>query len=332
MEDYGSSSSETTATTETTEIIILDHLGNLSVEERDRHLEKRRKREERVHYYHSEIWYVRYFDPAALLKLGLKLTGLTGWAEQNMLGVEVRTHILEFESLPSSFHGFRLLHLSDLHIDAHPDLASRISLALQGLEADLCLLTGDYRFGVVHSSPLVESYLELVISSVSSRGGIIGILGNHDSNHDARILENLGVRVLLNEFVEIKKNGQSIYIAGIDDPYAFQCHDLERATKHIPESAFTILLAHTPQLYQDAAQEDIDLYLCGHTHGGQVRLPGVGAIVSKAGAPRQFAYGLWRHGDMTGYTSAGLGVSGTLARINCPPEVVMIELRKKDAD
>src|SRR5207248_11700996 len=90
-----------------------------------------------------------------------------------------------------------------------------------------------------------------------------------------------------------------------------------------------ILLAHTPEVYADASARGVQLYLSGHTHAGQIRFPGIGSIRNNARCPRAYAYAHWRHGAMQGYTSAGVGCSSLPIRFNCPPEIVLIELRRK---
>jgi uncharacterized protein len=299
-----------------------------SEERRRVHLALRRKRESAAHYRQVDIWYKRYFEPGTWLTRFIKLAGLKHWMEGKALDLSVRSLVFEFPDLPEAFHGFRLLHLTDLHIDAHPALAGRVGALLQDIHVDLCLVTGDYRFGVVSHSKRVYHYLEQVFTSINSTGGVLGVLGNHDATDDVMALEDLGVRVLLNEAIEIEMDNQSIWIAGVDDPYAFKCDDLTQALHSIPESAFKILMAHTPQLYAEAGDRAVDLYLCGHTHGGQVCLPGIGPVISHCQTPRRYVSGLWDYKSMTGYTCPGVGVSGTVARLNCPPEIALIELRK----
>jgi predicted MPP superfamily phosphohydrolase len=115
---------------------------------------------------------------------------------------------------------------------------------------------------------------------------------------------------------------------GVDDPHFFGCDDLHEASRGVPERAFKLLLAHTPELYKDAAEAGVDLYLTGHTHAGQVRFPFVGALAQLADCPRAFAFGHWRHQRMLGYTTAGAGCSLLPVRFNCPPEIVIIELAR----
>jgi len=97
----------------------------------------------------------------------------------------------------------------------------------------------------------------------------------------------------------------------------------------VPENAFKVALAHSPEMYEQAAAAGIHLYLCGHTHAGQIRLPWIGATLVNADCPRAFTHGAWQHGTMMGYTSAGVGCSLLPVRYNCPPEIALIEMAKK---
>ncbi|MBM3262765.1 MAG: metallophosphoesterase [candidate division Zixibacteria bacterium] len=308
------------------DIFVLENETCLSPEARALHLETRRRKEAEVYHHHACTWYSRWFDAGRWLRIVLKLTGLTRWAERNMLAIDVHSHVFTFDDLPESFHGFRIMHLSDLHIDAHPGLASAVAVALREFDADVCLITGDYRFGVIESSGSLNQALATVVRNIRTQAGAIGVMGNHDTTEDADTLTDLGVRVLLNESVEIRRNGESLWVSGVDESRDFKCHDLDRALSATPNDAFSILLCHHPDLCEEAARRGVDLYLCGHTHGGQFCFPVVGPVVTKTDVPRRFVSGKWRYEEMTGYTSRGLGVSGALARMNCPPEIALIEL------
>jgi predicted MPP superfamily phosphohydrolase len=266
-----------------------------------------------------------------LLKLGLSLTGLYSVGMRNAARPVVRELTLAIDSLPWAFDGYRLLHLSDLHIDSVPGLAQSIVGALDGLDADLVLLTGDYRYRTEGSAEDVWPGMRRLLSALSPRDGIFGILGNHDSSDMAYPLEDLGIQLLINDAVPIERGNERLWVAGVDDSYDYRTHDLPRALDGIPLSACRILMAHTPDLYSEASQAGTDLYLCGHTHAGQVRLPLIGSVVQNCDAPRKYTHGYWRHGRMQGYTSAGLGCSMLPVRFNCPPEIVRIHLRRRPA-
>jgi hypothetical protein len=210
-------------------------------------------------------------------------------------------------------------------------LAPAIVAALTGVEADLVLLTGDYRYRIEGPCDDVWPGMRQVLSALSPRDGIFGILGNHDTAEMAYRLEELGVQMLINDSTPIHRASARIWLAGVEDDYDYRTDDLPRALEYVPSEACRILMAHTPDLYSEASQAGIDLYLCGHTHAGQVRLPLIGSVIQNADAPRKYTHGYWRHGRMHGYTSSGLGCSMLPVRFNCPPEIVRIHLRRRPA-
>ena len=249
--------------------------------------------------------------------------------ERNALAHVIREIVFVFPNLPRAFDGFRALHLSDIHADCLSGFADALSSRLKGLSADLCVLTGDYRFATYGPSENACRFMETILSNVESRLGVVGILGNHDFAEMGSRLEEMGVRMLVNRSLEIEDRGESIWIAGVDDPHYYGCDDLPAALAGVPESAFKILLAHSPEICREAAASGVDLYLCGHTHGGQIRLPVIGAFMLNANCPRGLARGgEWRYEGMPGYTSAGAGSSCAPVRFNCPPEIAVIELRR----
>jgi predicted MPP superfamily phosphohydrolase len=263
-----------------------------------------------------------------LLKLGLQSAGVYSRGVRNALTPVVRVLPLRFPNLPPAFEGFQVLHLSDFHIDCSPDLAEVLGKTLRQLRPDLCLMTGDYRYEDYGPCEQVYPLMRHVNSSISARHGIFGVLGNHDHAEIAFGLEEMGVRMLVNQAVPVSCEGDSIWICGVDDPFDYQCDDLPGTLSQTPAGSFKILLAHCPELYREAADSGVALYLTGHTHAGQIRFPGLGALRHNAKCPRSFAYGHWKYRQMHGYTSAGLGCSSLPIRFNCPPEAVLIELRR----
>jgi hypothetical protein len=155
---------------------------------------------------------------------------------------------------------------------------------------------------------------------------IYAVLGNHDSIRLVPAMESMGIRLLLNETVTIERSGASFYLAGIDDAHYYQVHNIDKVTAEVPEDAASLLLSHTPEVYRHAAYAGFSAMLCGHTHGGQICLPGGIALTWDARCPRRLAAGAWRHGQMIGYTSVGTGSSVVPARLNCLPEITIHEL------
>jgi len=256
----------------------------------------------------------------------LKVSGLYGRGVRNAQRLQVRRLRLELPSLPPAFDGFRILHLSDLHIDGVPDLDRIIADHVDRLPVDLCVMTGDYRYEVDGPSDGVYPRMRRVLAAIRSEHGTLGILGNHDAAEMAPALEAAEVRMLINEAVEVRRGGDSIWVAGVDDPHYYGADDLEAALALVPPGSFRMLLAHTPELYQEAAAAGISLYLCGHTHAGQICLPRLGPVLLNAKCPRAYASGRWRHGAVEGYTSAGAGASLLPVRYGCPPEVTVMTI------
>lgn len=263
-----------------------------------------------------------------LLKLGLGAVGLYERGVRNALAISITRIQLSFPDLPPAFEGFKILQISDFHIDGVDGLAEALEQALSGLdlEPDVCVFTGDYRFEDSGDCQAVYPRMRKVVRSIRAKHGIFGILGNHDAAEMAFALEEFGVRMLVNESAEIERAGGALWLIGVDDKFDYGCDDLPAALAGVPPHAFKILLSHSPELYEEAAAEGIQLYLAGHTHAGQIRLPGIGALKHNTRCPRGMAFGAWRHRGMQGYTSAGVGCSSLPIRFVCPPELVLIEL------
>jgi predicted MPP superfamily phosphohydrolase len=265
----------------------------------------------------------------ALLRLAFRLAGIYRRGLRNALAVEVKRIEVRLPSLPKSFEGFRILHLSDLHIDGVAGLAERLEVILKDLHPDVCVLTGDYRFEIKGPCTDVYPRMQKVVSSIRAELGTFGTLGNHDAAEIAFRLEEMGVRMLVNESAEIRRGDESIWIAGLDDQFDYRCADLPLALEAVPRNSFVVLLAHDPQLFEAAEQRGVALYLCGHTHAGQIRLPLIGAVKKNALVPRRFVQGLWQYKAMQGYTSWGTGSSTVPVRYNCPPEIAILELKRQ---
>ena len=262
-----------------------------------------------------------------LIEYTLRATGLFGRGTRNALNPVVRHLPVAFASLPPAFCGYRILHLTDLHIDGALGLPEAIAERLAPLEADLCALTGDYRFATTGTCHNVYPGMRKIVAAIRARDGIFGVLGNHDYAEEIPEFEAMGIRILMNAAVEIRRGGESLWLAGIDDAWDYHCADLPRALAATPADGFRILLAHSPDTIGAAAASGVRLYLCGHTHAGQIRLPLIGAVTAPANCPRRFLQGRWQEGGMEGFTGAGVGCSLLAVRFLCPPEIAILELR-----
>ncbi len=260
----------------------------------------------------------------AALDQTLRWTGLRPRALHGCLDIQAVHNRIPLLGLPPAFRGFRILHLTDLHIDLVPGFANLIAEKCRGLKYDLCVLTGDYRARVTGSYDAAVREMATLVEHLE--GTPYAVLGNHDFIEMVPSLERAGYRFLLNETVVLKRGDDTLYISGVDDPHSYQTDNLQKARDQIPSSGFAVLLAHSPEIYVPAAACGYDLMLCGHTHGGQICLPGGIAIISNGRCPRAMVYGNWAYKEMRGYTSSGTGSSGVPARFFCPPEVVIHEL------
>lgn len=261
-----------------------------------------------------------------LIESILKLSGFYWLGRKNAAEVSLKATEITSPAIPEAFDGFRILHLSDLHTDMNEVAMARLARILPKLRYDLCVLTGDYRgktFGPIDACLAGIARLRAALV-----GPVYAVLGNHDTIRMVPELEALGIRVLLNESVMIERAGQSIHLAGVDDAHFYRVDNIEKAVCKIPHEDFSILLSHTPEIYRQAAHAGFDLLLGGHTHGGQICLPGGIPITLDANLPRSFGAGPWTYGAMAGYTSVGAGSSVVPVRFNCPPEVTLHRLHR----
>jgi len=275
-----------------------------------------------INFFHPENWYSSH----SMLRKLLKLSGFYWRGRGNTLNFRMTHNTIELPHLPEAFDGYTLLHLSDLHADMYPPAIEALVQRIQGMRYDAVVLTGDYRawtFGEIERS--MEG-MQVVRDHLN--GPIYGVLGNHDTIRMVPELEAMGIRMLLNESVAIERDGAAIHLAGIDDAHYYRVDNIEKAAEGIPLSAVAILLSHTPEIYRQAAHAGFDLFFCGHTHGGQICLPGGFPLTLDARCPRRLGSGAWSHARMQGYTSAGAGTSIVEVRINCPPEITLHTLRR----
>ena len=260
------------------------------------------------------------------LQRTLRLTGLDRAGRRAAAAVEVRTNVVWSPRLPSAFDGYRILQLSDLHADISQAALAVTRRRVRGLDHDLAVLTGDYRDG---SGPDFDRALATVGRLVRVlRPPVYAVLGNHDLLDMVPPLEAMGVRCLVNEASSIEQHGERLHVAGIDDAFRFKTHDLEGALAQVPPDGFTVLLSHSPEPWREAARAGVDLMLSGHTHGGQVCLPGGVPLSLMADIPRRLGRGPWREGGLQGYTAAGCGTGGLPIRFFCPPEATLHVLRR----
>ena len=235
---------------------------------------------------------------------------------------------LSFKNLPVGFNTCRILFIADMHVDGIDGLAGTIIRIAEGVDYDYCILGGDCGFGFDASDERMRRQVREVVGALVKRSRVFGILGNHDEYATAELLDELGVEMLLNESAYLERDGDKIYLVGVDDNIFFQAAEVEQAGSDVPEGAFKIMLSHSPDVYQQAARAGYALFLAGHTHGGQICLPGGITVIANARVPRKMIKGVWKYKGMVGYTSYGVGVSVAPVRFFCRPEIVLLTLTK----
>jgi predicted MPP superfamily phosphohydrolase len=243
-------------------------------------------------------------------------------------GLVVDETRVRLERLPRAFDGFTIGQLSDLHVGPIVPAAqvARAAEMLMACKPDLVALTGDF---VSQSAQHARSCAE-ALSQLRAPFGVFAVLGNHDYwTLDAaaivRELTRVGVRVLQNENVPMERGDARWDLIGVDDVWEKHA-DLERALALTPREVCRIALVHEPDFAEEAAKYAVDLQLSGHSHGGQVRLPFLGALILPW-LGRKYPIGLQRAGSFTQvYTTRGVGLVSPEVRFNCPPEVTVIRL------
>ena len=275
-----------------------------------------------LNFFHPENWYSAH----ALIRYLLKLSGVYWYGRRKTLDIRLKQNDIELPHLPAAFEGMTLLHLSDLHVDMYPQATHALIEFVDKLDYDLCVVTGDYRAWT--SGPIDATMDGMRSLCTVLKEPAYAVLGNHDSIRMAPELEDMGIQMLLNESTIIEQQGEKLYLAGIDDAHYYRVDNLEKSADGIPPDAVSILLSHTPEVYRQAAHCGFDVMLSGHTHGGQICLPGGYPLTLDANCPRYMGSGSWQYHTMQGYTSVGSGTSIVDVRLNCPPEVTLHQLHR----
>jgi uncharacterized protein len=258
---------------------------------------------------------------AGVLALGAGITAVRG--RPRLVRRTVR-----IENLPPELDGYRIGHLSDVHCGAETPgtRVERWVRRLNALDLDLVAVTGDL---ITRG----DSHVDVVaraLGGLRARDGVFACMGNHDyftdgadGNRLARALEDNGLAVLRNRGVTVR---DKLFVAGVDDTWTSR-DDMNAALRDRPPAMPVVLLAHDPDLYPQAQARDVDLTLSGHTHGGQIAVPGVRRL-SLARFITQFTAGLYRQGRSTLYVNRGAGTTGPPVRLGAPAELAVLTLRR----
>ncbi len=230
--------------------------------------------------------------------------------------------------LHPSLDGYRIAHLSDLHIGAMTprSRAEAWVRAANALAPDLAVITGD----MVTNGTEFHNDIADIVGNLRAKNGTFVSMGNHDYFGEGEPLTTLiadkGGRVLRNEGLVISRDEGAFYLAAIDDTWTRR-DDIDAALRERPDGMSAVLLAHDPERFRDAYKRDVDLTLSGHTHGGQIALPFFAKHVTLSKLTHHYHLGIYTRGKSTLYVHPGLGTTGPPIRLGVAPAVVLITLR-----
>src|SRR5512134_3438288 len=187
-----------------------------------------------THFFHLENWFLAH----AVIRASLGLVGLHGRGRRNALKIRIVHNAVRLAALPAAFEGYTILHLSDLHLDMSEDFVEALIERVRTTDYDLCVLTGDYRYRT--RGPYEPALAGLARLRPHLKGPVYAVLGNHDSIRMVPGMEDLGIRVLLNESVRLEHHDAAIHLAGIDDAHYYRVDNLHKAAHDIPHEAVSI--------------------------------------------------------------------------------------------
>jgi predicted MPP superfamily phosphohydrolase len=242
---------------------------------------------------------------------------------------------IEVSGLPYDSPPLRLLHLSDLHVERLTRREANLLELVKQAKPDLIVITGDYLNLSYVDDPTARAEVRKVLENITAPYGVYATLGSPPVDRrptTPSLFEGLPIRLLRDEVAVLNfADGRTLALIGMDCD-----HDLEgdarifqNLLKLAPPESARVLLYHSPELMPVVQNYPVDLYLCGHTHGGQVRLPWYGAILTSSALGKRYEMGPYVEQNTTLYISRGIGLEGLSAprmRLFCPPEIILFTL------
>ncbi|MCB0194683.1 MAG: hypothetical protein KDJ65_22215 [Anaerolineae bacterium] len=229
----------------------------------------------------------------------------------------------------------RLLHLSDLHVERLTRREVHLLETIEQLQADLIVITGDYLNLSYVDDPVARQDVRKILTKLDAPYGVYATLGSppvDPRNTTPSLFDGTKIRLLRDEVAVIQlADGQKLSLIGMDCEHDLRsdASALENLLEIAPDDSARVLLYHSPELMPIVKNYDIDLYLCGHTHGGQIRMPGYGALLTSSVTGKQYEMGPYTEQNTTLYVSRGIGLEGLSAprmRLLCPPEIILFTL------
>ena len=237
---------------------------------------------------------------------------------------------VKIKDLPFTFHNYRIINLTDIHLGQwiSPEYLNGVVDYVNSLNPDMITLTGDY------VSYILEGYEYNLLDSfkkLKAKDGKFAVLGNHDhwagAEEIRKILKQSDVVDLSNDVYTLEKEGEKLNISGVDS-LTVGADDFDKVLEKLPSDGASILLVHEPDFAKISSKTDrFDLQMSGHSHGGQLVIPGVETTPFRCSYSFKYPVGAYKVGNMTQYTSKGLGTNSFWLRINCKPEITQFYLK-----
>lgn len=269
----------------------------------------------------------------ALALFGIGAGGYFYAREIEPILLDIQTHVIAHSLIPAQLDGIRIVQFSDTHLGFQYTLEQLHSLArkINSLHPDIIIFSGDL-MDEPNKYDAAQAIVP-ILEGLNAPMGKFSIYGNHDHGGYGTklyktIMDTSGFRTLVNESVAVTRNGQSIYLAGIDDAMLGK-PDIEASATNIPAGAYKILLSHAPDLADAASEFGFHLQLSGHSHGGQIKIPFFGALVKPPYAEKYHEgfYIIDGEAPLTLYVNRGLGTTRLPFRFMSKPELTVFTLK-----
>jgi len=237
---------------------------------------------------------------------------------------------VKINDLPFTFHNYRIINLTDIHLGQwiSPEYLNGVTDYVNSLNPDMITLTGDY------VSYILEGYEDDLLDSfkkLKAKDGKFAVLGNHDhwagADEIREILKQSDIVDLSNDVYTLEKKGEKLNISGVDS-LTVGADDFDKVLEKLPNEGASILLVHEPDFAEISSKTNrFDLQMSGHSHGGQLVIPGVKTTPFRCSYSIKYPVGAYKVKNMIQYTSKGLGTNSFWLRINCKPEITQFYLK-----
>lgn len=246
------------------------------------------------------------------------------------------THLsIQSPGLPDHSQPFRLLHLSDLHVERLTPREAKLLELIEQAQPDLIVITGDFLNLSYVDDSTARAEVRKVLAKLSAPYGVYATLGSPPVDRrqtTPSLFDGTAIRLLRDEVAVLQlADGRTLSLIGMDCDHdlAGDAQVFKELIKFVPANSAQVLLYHSPELMPLVQNYPVDLYLCGHTHGGQIRAPFYGAILTSSALGKRYEMGRYVEQNTTLYISRGIGLEGLSAprmRLLCPPEIILFTL------